>query len=151
MLDVGEVGLLHLREHGVDELAAFVARLAHHRDVGGGDHHDRQYADVLRDAPVGLVVAPDALLPAVLHADAEARRAAARHRVGAGKGEGGRAVAEIEAVGGGEGAFGHGQIPDGVKQVGLAFAVAAADAVDIGGEGEFLQLDVAKVLYDDLL
>ena len=151
LLDVSQVRLLHLREHGVDEFAALLAGFAHHGRVGGGDHHDGQHADVLGDALVGLVVAADALLAAVLDADAEAGGGAAGQGVGAGQGEGGGAVTEVETVGGREGAFGHRQIPDRVKQIGLALAVAAADAIDVGREGELLQLDVAEVLDDDFL
>jgi hypothetical protein len=60
-------------------------------------------------------------------------------------------VPEIELLGGLYAALGHGQVMDCVKKVGFALAVSAPDAIDVGRKGNFLQLDVAKILNNYFL
>ena len=100
---------------------------------------------MLRQTGTGFVV-PHQLLSIGPHLEGKTGFQTVLHGVSAANGEAFRTVPPIAAVRGREGALGHGKVIDGVQQIGLPRPVAAADAVHIGAEGDFLELDVPEIL-----
>ena len=143
-LDGGKILRIHLGKDGIGKTAPFFAGFAYQGCVSGRNHDNRQYTNMFSQTSVGLIVPYEFLLP-FLHLDGKTGLQPVLHAISAANGKTIRSIAEIVLVGGWESALGHGQIVDGIQQIGLPFPVVSADAVDVGREGEFLKFDVSEI------
>jgi hypothetical protein len=60
-------------------------------------------------------------------------------------------VPHAELVRSGEGALGHGKVPNRIQQVGLALPVSPGNAVYVRGKGKLLESDIPEILNDYFL
>ena len=145
-----QIFLIALSNNLVHEPSALLARAANQIPVHGRHHHQRQQPDVLAEALIFLAVALERLAFALLISHSHLQRLAAaaiapaqHHIVGS--------VIQHQLVAHVAAALHKAQIIYGVEHVGLAHAIIADKAIDVGRKIELTFNKILEIYYRDVL